>query len=90
MRNTFSLKYPVTSCTTSWASRVRTSYIVKRMPPIFSSLFRPFCTRLTVCRSRLRPSRAKYSHCSGMMTESAATRPFSVRMPSDGGQSMKM
>ena len=35
-------------------------------------------------------ARAKYSHCSGMMTESAATSPFSVRMPSEGGQSMKM
>ncbi len=36
------------------------------------------------------PSSAKYSHCTGMMTESAAVRAFTVMRPSDGEQSMSM
>ena len=37
-----------------------------------------------VLSSLLIPSRAKYSHCTGMMMESAAVREFTVMRPSDG------
>ena len=36
------------------------------------------------------PSSAKYSHCTGMMTESAAVSAFTVVSPSEGEQSMRM
>ncbi len=36
------------------------------------------------------PSSAKYSHWIGTRTESAATRPLSVRIFSDGGLSMRI
>ena len=36
------------------------------------------------------PSRAKYSHCTGMSTESAATRALTVISPREGEQSMRM
>ena len=44
-------------------------------------------TRSTVSRSAASPSSAKYSHCIGTRTESAAQRPFTVSMLSAGGQS---
>ncbi|CAI8394651.1 MAG: Uncharacterised protein [Flavobacterium sp. SCGC AAA160-P02] len=35
-----------------------------------------------------RPSKAKYSHCMGMTTESAATNEFKVNNPREGAQSI--
>ena len=37
-----------------------------------------------------RPSKAKYSHCTGIITESDAVSAFTVIKPSDGEQSMKI
>ena len=36
------------------------------------------------------PSRAKYSHCTGMITEFAAVSALTVMRPSDGEQSISM
>ena len=36
------------------------------------------------------PSKAKNSHCIGIITESAEVKAFTVSIPSDGGQSIKM
>jgi len=35
-----------------------------------------------------KPSSAKYSHCTGIITESAAVKEFTVINPSEGEQSM--
>ena len=43
---------------------------------------------LIVRTSWLSPSRAKYSHCMGIITPSAAESAFIVSNPSEGGQSM--
>ena len=40
--------------------------------------------------SALRPSSAKYSHCIGTSTPSAAASALSVSSDSDGGQSIRM
>ena len=47
-------------------------------------------TILMVFSSLLIPSRAKYSHCTGMMTLSAAVSAFTVMSPRLGLQSMRM
>ena len=62
--------------------------MVRRMPSTSRAGLMPPFTSSTVRRMSASPSSAKYSHWSGTMTPSAATRPFSVRSPSDGGQSM--
>ena len=36
------------------------------------------------------PSKAKYSHCTGIITESAAVSALTVMSPNDGEQSMRM
>ena len=36
------------------------------------------------------PSRAKYSHCTGIITESAAVNALTVISPSEGEQSISM
>ena len=41
-----------------------------------------------VSTSELRPSSAKYSHCIGTITPSAAASALSVSSDSEGGQSM--
>ena len=45
---------------------------------------------LMVLSSLLIPSKAKYSHCTGIITEWAAVRAFTVMRPSEGEQSMRM
>ena len=48
-------------------------------------------TRCSVWVSWLNPSRARYSHCTGISTPSwAATNPFRVSSPSEGGQSISI
>ena len=49
--------------------------------------------RLTTCKvlnSLLIPSSAKYSHCTGMITESAAAKTDTVMSPKLGEQSIKI
>jgi len=41
-----------------------------------------------VFKSLPRPSRAKYSHCMGMITASAAVKAFRVHKPREGAQSI--
>ena len=41
-----------------------------------------------VSKSLPKPSKAKYSHCTGIITESEATKEFTVTIPSDGEQSI--
>ena len=53
-----------------------------RIPGLRRSL-----TRSTVSRRAASPSSAKYSHCIGTSTESAAQSPFTVSMLRAGGQS---
>ena len=43
-----------------------------------------------VLSNLLMPSSAKYSHCTGMITESAAVRQLTVMSPNDGEQSMRI
>ena len=43
---------------------------------------------LIVFKSFPSPSNAKYSHCTGTITESAAVNAFTVINPKDGEQSM--
>ena len=38
----------------------------------------------------LMPSKAKYSHCTGMITESAAVSAFIVMSPNEGEQSIRI
>ena len=43
-----------------------------------------------VFKSFPRPSKAKYSHWIGTITESAAAKAFKVNIPNEGAQSIKM
>jgi Mrp family chromosome partitioning ATPase len=63
---------------------------VKKIPPIPRERLRLCCIRLTVCRSRVKPSKAKYSHCMGISTASAAAMPLMVSTPRLGGQSIRI
>ena len=64
--------------------------MVSRNPSISSFGFSLLLMILMVFSSLLIPSRAKNSHWTGMMTESAAVSEFTVIRPSDGEQSMSM
>ena len=74
--------------TTSAASRVPDSYMQNTTPLSLSRSLSRRATRSIVCSSLLRPCRARKCGCSGRNTSSTAARALSVRMPSDGGQSM--
>ena len=65
------------------------SNIVSATPRICSSGLKATRIRSTVCNNWLRPSSAKNSHCRGTSRCRAATRPLTVRRPSDGGQSIR-
>jgi len=87
VRNAFFPKWARMSSAT-WRERfVLSSYMVRSTPPISSIGFRVIFTRSIVSIRSVTPSSAKYSHWIGIRTSSAAHRPFSVRSPSDGGQS---
>src|SRR3569833_1808366 len=62
--------------------------MVNKIPSIFNSVFRRVCTIFMVFNNLPKPSRAKYSHCTGMITESAAVNELMVIKPNDGEQSM--
>ena len=64
--------------------------MVSRKPSISSEGFSLDLMILMVLSSLLMPSRAKYSHCTGMMTESAAVSALTVMSPSEGEQSIRM
>ena len=57
---------------------------------ISSAGLRRLLTILIVLSSLLKPSNARYSHCTGISTESAAVRILTVVKPSEGEQSMKI
>ena len=73
---------------TSFERFVLISYIVRTAPSISNVLFKCFFTKLIVFNSCPKPSNAKYSHCTGIKTESDAVNAFNVTIPSDGGQSI--
>src|SRR5262249_49928123 len=87
---TFSPKCPRTSSATCLARFMRSSYIVSTMPSISSEGLSASRTRSMVFRSCEMPSSAKYSHCIGTSTESAAVSPLMVSRPRDGGESTRM
>ena len=64
--------------------------MVSKKPSISSFGFNLLLIILMVLSSLLIPSSAKYSHCTGMMTESAAVRELTVIRPSEGAQSISM
>ena len=65
-------------------------YIVSTKPSICNEGLSPPLTIFMVLSSLLRPSRARYSHCTGISTESAAVSMLTVVKPSEGEQSMNM
>ena len=67
-----SLKFLRTSWEISSPSFVRESNLVRRIPSISSFGLSPLWTEAIVERSCAKASSAKYSHCLGMMTLSAA------------------
>ena len=77
---------PDTCC----ARFVRSSSMVNTTPSINSPGFSDTRILSTVSINSLIPSRAKYSACIGISTESAATNAFSVSKSSAGGQSITM
>jgi len=90
LSKTFSPKCSRASRAT-WVQRLlRTSNIVSSSPSSSSRGFIASRTRSIVCINDASPSSAKYSHCKGISTESAATRALSVRRPSDGGESIRI
>ena len=70
--------------------RSRTSYMVNKIPSISSvGDLTAFCTIFMVFSNLPRPSNAKYSHCTGMITELAAVKGVDGNQgPNDGEQSM--
>ena len=64
--------------------------MVSRNPSISSLGFSFVLIILMVFSSFEIPSSAKYSHCTGMITESAAVSEFTVISPSEGEQSISM
>ena len=76
-----------TSRSTSRASRVRPSCIVRIIPAIVSRGLSSRWISESVSSSWARPSSAKYSVCTGTITLSAATSALTVSGPSEGGQS---
>ena len=85
-----SLKFLRTSWEISSPSFVRESNLVRRMPSISSFGLSPLWTEAIVERSCAKASSAKYSHCLGIMTLSAAFSEFRDRKPRDGGGSMRI
>ncbi|MNT93802.1 hypothetical protein D3C72_2353600 [compost metagenome] len=75
---------------TSLVRLMRGSYMVRSRPSIFSAGLSIWAMRWMLLIRSLKPSRAKYSHCMGMITPSAATRALTVSIDSAGGQSMRM
>ena len=78
-----------TSWPTSAASRVPPSYMQRITPLSLSLSLMRAATRSMVSSSLLSPCRAKKCGCKGISTSLTAASALSVRMPSDGGQSIK-
>ena len=75
----------------TWRARVvRSSNMVRRIPSILRVCWKESRIRSSVTKSSEMPSKAKNSHWMGISTESAASRSFSVRRSSAGGQSIRM
>ena len=68
----------------------RESYMVSRNPSISSAGFSLDLMILMVFSNLLMPSSAKYSACTGMITESAAVSALIVINPNDGEQSIRI
>ena len=64
--------------------------MVSRNPSISSLGFSFDLMILMVFSNFDMPSSAKYSHCTGIITESAAVSELTVMRPSDGEQSISM
>ena len=76
------------SSTILWS--LRPSHRVKRMPESLSDVLSRFCTIVMIFPIMVSPWKGSASAVSGMMISSAATKAFTVRSPSDGGQSRRM
>ena len=88
--NTSSWKWRFTSSYFWLAWRSRESYMVSRNPSISSAGFSLDLMILMVFSNLLMPSSAKYSACTGMITESAAVSALIVINPNDGEQSIRI
>ena len=88
--NTICWKCLRTSSTTWFDRRRRASYMVSKNPSICSAGLSRVWIILMVLSSLPSPSRAKYSHCTGIITVSAAVSAFTVIRPSEGEQSIRM
>ena len=64
--------------------------MVSRKPSISSVGFRRDLMIRMVLSNCAIPSRAKYSACTGISTESEAVSALTVMMPNDGEQSIRM
>ena len=73
-----------------FAKRRRESNMVNKNPSISKAVFNFDLIILMVFNNLLIPSKAKYSHCTGMITESAAVRALIVISPKDGEQSIRI
>ena len=74
---------------TCWARVFRGSNITRTTPSMTSLGFRRALIFLMVLTRSARPSMAKYSHCMGISTASAAVRALTVSRLRAGGQSMR-
>ena len=86
---TLSLKNPFILSITSIPKLVLEN-IVRRTPSISKLGLTFLCASIIVLISCIIPSRAKYSHWTGINTESAAASALVVRIPRDGGQSINI
>ena len=64
--------------------------MVSRKPSISKAGFSFDLIIFIVFNSLLIPSNAKYSHCTGIITESAAVKALTVISPKEGEQSIRI
>ena len=88
--NTMDWKCVFTSSTTCFDILVLLSNMVRSIPSMSRFGLNRDCTILMVFNSLPRPSNAKYWHCTGIITESAAVSELTVMSPREGEQSMMM
>src|SRR3546814_2383053 len=82
-RSTLSPKCWVSCAETSLPRLLRTSYMVRSRPSISSRGLSRWRTALTVSSRLDNPSSAKYSHCTGISTPSAAVSALRVSRRSE-------
>ena len=90
LRMLFSQSHSLKSRPMSFEKLLLPSTIVSRMPPICSFGFSWRFTLFTVFKSCSNPFTGRKCACTGIITLSAAVKAFSVIIPKEGEQSIKM